>query len=72
MCLTASAGIRGGSGRDAITKRELRVAGGYSARADQGEVLITRRTADGTATYKVPVTTQLYPGDVVYVRERWF
>ena len=48
------------------------IAGGYSARADQGEVLITRRTADGTATYKVPVTTQLYPGDVVYVRERWF
>lgn len=48
------------------------IAGGYSARADQGEVLITRRTADGTATYKTPVTTQIYPGDVVYVRERWF
>jgi polysaccharide export outer membrane protein len=48
------------------------IAGGYSARADQGEVLLTRRTADGTATYKVPVTTQLYPGDIVYVRERWF
>jgi polysaccharide export outer membrane protein len=48
------------------------IAGGYSPRADQGEVLVTRRTADGTATYKVPVTTQLYPGDIVYVRERWF
>jgi polysaccharide export outer membrane protein len=48
------------------------IAGGYGPRADQGEVLLTRRTADGTATYKVPVTTQLYPGDIVYVRERWF
>jgi polysaccharide biosynthesis/export protein len=48
------------------------IAGGYGARADQGPVLITRRNARGTATYKVPVTTQIYPGDVVYVRERWF
>lgn len=48
------------------------IAGGYAPRADHGEVLVTRRTADGTATYKVPVTTQIYPGDVIYIRERWF
>lgn len=48
------------------------IAGGYAARADQGAVLITRRTAKGTSTYKVPVTTQVYPGDVIYIRERWF
>jgi polysaccharide export outer membrane protein len=48
------------------------IAGGYGPRADQGEVLITRKTADGTSTYKVPVTTQIYPGDVIYIRERWF
>ena len=35
-------------------------------------VLITRANANGTATHKVPVTTQIYPGDIVYVRERWF
>jgi len=48
------------------------IAGGYGARADQRLVLLTRKNAAGTATYKVPVTTQLYPGDIVYVRERWF
>ena len=50
----------------------IAIAGGYSTRADQGVVLVTRKNANGTATYKVPVTTQLYPGDIVYVRERWF
>jgi polysaccharide export outer membrane protein len=48
------------------------IAGGYSARAHQGPVLITRRNVEGTRTYKAPVTTQIYPGDVIYVRERWF
>lgn len=50
----------------------IAIAGGYGARADKNEVLITRRTANGTTTSKVPVTTQVYPGDIVYVRERWF
>jgi polysaccharide biosynthesis/export protein len=50
----------------------IAIAGGYGARADKAQVLLTRRTANGTNTYKVPVTTQVYPGDVVYVRERWF
>jgi len=48
------------------------IAGGYTARADEGAVLITRKNVKGTATYKVPVTTQVYPGDIVYIRERWF
>lgn len=48
------------------------IAGGYSPRADQGKVLITRKNVNGTATLKVPVTTQIYPGDIVYIRERWF
>jgi polysaccharide export outer membrane protein len=50
----------------------IAIAGGYSARADQQKVLITRKTFDGANTYKVPVTTQVYPGDVIYIRERWF
>ncbi len=53
-------------------QQAIAVAGGYGARADQGEVLLTRGNAKGTMTYKVPVTTQVYPGDIVYVRERWF
>jgi polysaccharide biosynthesis/export protein len=50
----------------------IAIAGGYSPRADKTEVLVTRRNATGTQTFKVPVTTQIYPGDIVYVRERWF
>lgn len=50
----------------------IAIAGGYSPRADQGAVLITRKNVAGTSTHKVPVTTQIYPGDVIYVRERWF
>lgn len=50
----------------------IAVARGYTPRADKGKVLITRRTNQGTRTYKVPVTTQIYPGDIIFVRERWF
>ncbi len=50
----------------------IAIAGGYTPRADKAEVLITRRNAKGTDTYKVPISTQIYPGDIVYVRERWF
>ena len=50
----------------------IAIAGGYNTRADQGSVLLTRKNSKGTTTYKVPVTTQIYPGDVIYIRERWF
>jgi polysaccharide biosynthesis/export protein len=50
----------------------IAIAGGYGARADEGEVLITRKSANGTNSHKVPVTTQVHPGDIIYVRERWF
>lgn len=50
----------------------IAIAGGYSARANQHDVMLTRKDSRGTQTVKVPVTTQLYPGDIVFVRERWF
>ena len=50
----------------------IAIAGGYTARANQGKVMLTRKSANGTRTFKVPVTTQIYPGDIVFVRERWF
>jgi len=50
----------------------IALAGGYSARADHTSVLVTRKLLNGTNTYRVPVTTQIYPGDIVLVRERWF
>ena len=53
-------------------QQAIAIAGGYGTRADKGMVMLTRRTANGTVTHKVPLTTQVYPGDTVYVRERWF
>jgi polysaccharide export outer membrane protein len=50
----------------------IAIAGGYTPRADEGAVLITRKSADGTRTFRVPVTTYVYPGDTIYIRERWF
>jgi polysaccharide biosynthesis/export protein len=50
----------------------IAIAGGFGARADKSSVLLTRRDASGTHSSKVPVTTQIYPGDIITVRERWF
>ena len=50
----------------------IAIAGGYSARANHRDVMLTRKDANGTQTVKVPVTTQIYPGDIIFVRERWF
>ena len=50
----------------------IAIAGGYSARADQGPVMLTRKSSEGTNTWKVPLTTQVYPGDIIFIRERWF
>ncbi len=53
-------------------QQAVAVASGFGPRADKSGVLITRRDARGTLTYKVPLTTQIYPGDIISVRERWF
>ena len=50
----------------------IAIAGGYSARAEKNLVMLTRRDASGTHSSKVPVTTQVYPGDIITVPERWF
>ena len=50
----------------------IAVAGGYTPRADEGAVLITRKSAEGTRTFRVPVTTYVYPGDNIYISERCF
>ena len=50
----------------------IALAGGYTPRANQDKVLLTRKSVEGTATHRVPVTTHVYPGDIVFIRERWF
>jgi polysaccharide biosynthesis/export protein len=53
-------------------QQAIAIAGGYGTRADKRDVMLTRRDSTGTHTSNVPITTQVYPGDVLYVRERWF
>ncbi|HKQ95839.1 MAG TPA: polysaccharide biosynthesis/export family protein [Aestuariivirgaceae bacterium] len=48
------------------------IAGGYGARADHGVALLTRKSPQGTRSFRVPLTAQLYPGDILFIRERWF
>lgn len=43
------------------------IAGGFAGGANRNLVQITRKNAKGTATYDVPLTTQIYPGDIVTV-----
>jgi polysaccharide biosynthesis/export protein len=50
----------------------IAIAGGFGPRADKASVILTRRDSSGTHSSKVPVTTQIYPGDIITVRERWF
>lgn len=50
----------------------IAIAGGYSPRANQRNVKITRRTAKGLRTVEVRPSAPVLPGDTVYVKERWF
>ena len=48
------------------------IAGGFTARASRPSVDLSRPTPDGPWRGRVPLTTQLKPGDTVVVGERWF
>ncbi|MCO6177846.1 MULTISPECIES: polysaccharide biosynthesis/export family protein [Ciceribacter] len=48
------------------------VAGGFSARANQRDVDITRNVNGEIMTGRVPITDPVLAGDTVYVRERLF
>jgi polysaccharide export outer membrane protein len=48
------------------------IAGGFTPRAQQSTVDITRQVNGRTVTGAVPLTYPLQPGDTVTVRERWF
>lgn len=50
----------------------IALSGGYTPRAHQGPVLVTRRSSSGSQSIDLPVLAPLYPGDVIYVKERWF
>ncbi|MHA6642182.1 polysaccharide biosynthesis/export family protein [Mesorhizobium sp. A623] len=53
-------------------QKAVAIAGGYSARANQESVDITRDVNGKVMTGRVTTTDPLLPGDTVYVRERLF
>lgn len=48
------------------------VAGGYSERANERRIQITRKTDEFIEKMDVPGDYMVQPGDTVYVYERWF
>jgi protein involved in polysaccharide export with SLBB domain len=50
----------------------IAIAGGYSARADKRNVMLTRAMNGAPFKSKVPLQTPLRPGDTINVAERWF
>jgi polysaccharide export outer membrane protein len=50
----------------------IAIAGGYSPRADKRNAMLTRAINGAPIKNKVPLQTQLRPGDTVNVPERWF
>lgn len=56
-------------GMDVLTAVAL--AGGFTYRADQGDIILRRGGANGPA-YAAQVDTDLLPGDVLEVQERFF
>jgi len=53
-------------------QQAIAIAGGFGPRGDKKKILLTRRDARGTTTTLVPLSTQVFPGDIITVRERWF
>ncbi|MDD9910295.1 MAG: polysaccharide export protein [Ahrensia sp.] len=50
----------------------IAIAGGYTARADQQTVDITRSINGKVLTGRVPITDPIMPSDTIHVRERVF
>jgi protein involved in polysaccharide export with SLBB domain len=50
----------------------IALAGGYTYRANQGDVYIQRSGDTEEKTYPADQNTKVYPGDIVRVRERFF
>jgi polysaccharide export outer membrane protein len=48
------------------------IAGGFTPRAWRPTVQLSRPVEGATARQRVPVITQLNPGDTVVIDERWF
>lgn len=50
----------------------IAAAGGFSPRGNQASVDITRQINGEIMTGRVTISDPVFPGDTIYVRERWF
>ncbi|MGI9355431.1 MAG: polysaccharide biosynthesis/export family protein, partial [Rhizobiaceae bacterium] len=50
----------------------IAIAGGYTARANQESVDITRQINGKVLTGRVPITDPILPSDTIHIRERIF
>jgi polysaccharide biosynthesis/export protein len=48
------------------------IAGGYTERADERKVRLTRKFGGAMSTVMVPIDYPVQPGDTIYVLERFF
>lgn len=53
-------------------KTAVAIAGGFSPRARESQVQISRRVHGQTVTRSVSINTLIRPGDTIYVKERFF
>lgn len=53
-------------------QQAIAVAGGYTSRANQRDVDITRRINGESITGRVPISDPVMAGDTIYIRERLF
>ncbi|MEX6505055.1 polysaccharide biosynthesis/export family protein [Jiella sp. M17.18] len=53
-------------------QKAVAIAGGFTPRAEQDNVDVTRQVGGRIVTGRVLTSDPLQPGDTVYVRERWF
>jgi polysaccharide export outer membrane protein len=55
-----------------IVLNAVATAGGYSERANERQVMITRRVNGVIEKIEAPHDYVVMPGDTIYVTERWF
>lgn len=53
-------------------QKAIAAAGGFSARASQDNVDVTRQINGKIITGRIPISDPILPGDTIYVRERLF
>ncbi len=53
-------------------QKAVATAGGYTPRANQSDVDVTRDINGKVMTGRVPISDPLLPGDTIYIRERLF